>query len=126
MANRIELNYNGKTYTLEFSRRIILQMEEDGALADLQNDIKVVKKTNKNGENVNTTELARPLKNMVRFVRYAFRKNHSDVTDKEIDDIIDDIPDLVAFFNAVMEIFSSCANALNSNTNSGNVSWGKK
>ena len=128
MANRIELNYNGETYTLEFSRRVILLMEDEGVLREIDKDAVEVEKEDKNGNKHKVKEQQHPIANMLKIVRYAFKKNHSDMSEEEIDGILDVIPDLVDFCKAVVEMFNDCVNSIaNKKENpEGNLSWGKK
>lgn len=127
MANRIELNYNDKKYVLEFSRRVILQMEDEGVLREIEKDAVEVEKVDANGKKHSVKEQQHPIGTMLKIVCYAFVKNHSDITNEEINEIVDAIPDLIEFCKAVFEMFIACVNAIGQKTENpaGNVSWGK-
>lgn len=108
MANTITLKVQDKTYTLEFNRRVIMKMEEDGIVS--QDNTELEKK---------------PFSYMGKLARYSFLKNHPDLSQKEIDDIFDEIGDLVGFFTAVAEMLKECVEGLNKGENKGNATWGK-
>lgn len=101
MGKVIELTYNGKTYNLEFNRRILATMYKDKELQEETYD------------------------SMIKYVWYAFQKNHSDITYQQVVELTDEIGDLAGFVNALKEITESAINTLN-NGSEGNAKWGMK
>ena len=100
MGRIIELTYNGKTYKLEFNRRALANMGSD----------EVIKKQDYDS--------------MVKYVWYAFNKNHPEVSLEQVGEIVEEIGDLESFVDALKQITESAINSLK--TSKGNAIWGMK
>ena len=98
-------NREEKKYTLEFTRRTIIQMEEDGIIKSLGKGVK-----------------QEVLDNLVR---YACLKNHPNMTKEEAMEIIDSIglEDLKGFVEALSTLLEKSINALNEAGKEGNARW---
>lgn len=105
MGNTIKLTVADKQYTLEFSRRTIIKLEADGFVG-------------KKGEELKKQD---PVTFMYKFIGYAFLKNHPEMTEEEINDIIDNIGDLEGFMNAIAEILQASLSVIEGGK--GNVKW---
>ena len=71
MSTKIEVTYNDKEYTLEFSRQSVRQMEAQGFVASQVED--------------------KPMTMIPLLVRGAFYKNHRGLTAEKIDEIYDNL-----------------------------------
>ena len=107
MGNIIKLQLNGQTYILEFNRRAILKMEEDGLIGT-------------KGEQL---QKEHPLEFAYNFIRYAFYKNHRDLSDKEIDEIVDNIDNLAEFIKALTEILQNSISVIQGKAEGKNAKW---
>lgn len=105
--DKIVIELNDSKYTLEFNRYALIAME-------------------KKGFNVNAVQ-SQPLTTLTELSRGAFYMHHPQLKDKEIDAIIDQIPNKVDFTQALAEMYSQAMNALVSNDTEkkGNVTWGR-
>lgn len=94
-----------KTYTLEFTRRTIIRMEDEGILKELAKGAKQ--------ETIDT------------LVYYACLKNHKDITKEEVMDIVDSIAikELPDFVKALGELLEKSINALEQASERGNAHW---
>lgn len=103
----IEVPALNKTYTLEFSRRVILKMEKEKFL-----------------ERINTKDVDV----VYDFVRYALLKNHPDITEHEVETLVDSVPleskeghGLNDLLDAMSKILESSLSSLQEK--SGNAKW---
>ena len=103
MGRIIKLEVGEKTYTLEFNRRTLL------LAGDIQAKVK------------NAKTAAEQFSVLCDLVRVAFLKNHPNITQEEVDDIIEHIDDLDAFTKALTEILEASVDVLKSNK--GNAHW---
>ena len=108
MANIvITLPRNGeeKTYTLEFTRRTIIKMEEEGIISSLQ----------KGGKQETIDKL----------VYYACLKNHHEITKQEAEEMVDSIPlkQLGDFVKDIADLLEKSINALEEAGKEGNAHW---
>lgn len=109
-SKQITVGYEGKTYTLEFNRAVVMLMEKQGfRLAEF--DVKPV---------VNTTLL----------VRYAFFLHHRKLSEDEVFAIYDNIRDRDAFVSKLLDMCSDTYVSLlddpedDSGETEGNATWG--
>ena len=105
MGNIIKLEYNNKEYLLEFNRRTIVAMEVEGLI----------------GKNSEELQKKNPIEFLYKFIGYAFRKNHPELSQKEIDEIIDNIGDLQAFATEIGKILQASISTVEGNQ--GNAKW---
>ena len=91
-----------KKYVLEFNRRVIIKMEEEG----------IIKKMEKSAKQETIDSL----------VYYACVKNQPDITKKEVEEIVDNIPleKLGDFVQAIGELLNKSIDALEKQ---GNAHW---
>lgn len=116
MANSIKINVlsTGKSYVLQFNRRIIVEMEAEGLLKKLQS-------LSNQGEE-NTENIGEALKTIYRFIYFAFKKNQPTITQQETDEIIDEIGDITGLVEALVDILEKSINAVDKE-HSGNAIW---
>lgn len=106
--SKINLTYDKKEYTLEYSRQSVKTMENQGFILE---------------------ELTAKPANMIPLLfAGAFIKNHSGkngVKRKVIDEIFEEIDDKAALLEALMEMYAETLSSLTEGNNSGegNVSW---
>lgn len=98
-------NREEKTYKLEFNRRTIIKMEEDG----------ILEKLNK-GAKQETLDC---------LIYYACLKNHPQITKEEAMEIIDSVSmkDYPKFVEAIMGLIEASINAIENGDNEGNAHW---
>ena len=98
-------NKGKKRYTLEFTRRTILKMEEQGVLSNLKNGAK--------------QEVLDDI------VYYACLKNHPTITKEEAQEIVDSVSlqELGNFIQAVADLLDKSINALENSGKEGNAHW---
>lgn len=98
-------NREEKTYKLEFNRRTIVKMEEDGIIEKMKKGV---------GQEV-----------IDSVVYYACLKNHPQITKEEAMEIVDSISlkDLPNFADAIGELISKSLDALENGGNEGNAHW---
>lgn len=101
MAN-IEITIEEKKYILEFNRRTIIRMEEEGLLEQLQKGAK--------------------LEAIDKVVYYACLKNQPNISMEEVKSIVDSVSlnELGNFVQAVGELLNKSIDALE---NKGNAHW---
>ena len=94
-----------KKYTLEFTRRVIIKMEEEGLIGRLQKGAK--------------QDILDDL------VYYACLKNHSEITKEEAREIVDSVAfaELGNFIQAVAGLLEKSISALESAGKEGNAHW---
>lgn len=88
----IVIKTNDKQFKLAFNRNSIVRMEEDGF-------------------NVKDIE-TKPLSTIVKLIRGAFYMYQPDMTDDEIDAIVDEIDSSDEFVKALVEMYSNALSAL--------------
>lgn len=103
MGRIIDLEIGDKVYTLEFSRRTLL------SCSDLIEEAKTAKTLTEN------------YKVFIKLVHAALLKNHPDITEKEVEAIVDSIDDLEGFSGALNEIVENSVQTLKDNK--GNAHW---
>ena len=105
--DKIVIELNDSKYTLEFNRYALIAME-------------------KKGFNPSVVE-SKPLTTLTELSRGAFIMHHPELKDKEIDAIIDEIPNKVDFTQALAEMYTKAMNALvaNDTEKKGNATWGR-
>lgn len=105
--DKIVIELNDSKYTLEFNRYALIAME-------------------KKGFNVNAVQ-SQPLTTLTELSRGAFIMHHPQLKDREIDAIVDEIPNKVEFTQALAEMYSKAINALvaDDTENKGNATWGR-
>ena len=102
MAANIEVQYKKKTYTLEYNRAAVKQMEQQGFVLDQIGD--------------------KPMTMVPLLVYGAFQKWHKGVSRKEMDEVYDNIVDKIGdgdeggFINALLELYADTVNTLTGNT----------
>ena len=104
MGRTINLTVGEKTYTLEFTRRTLLQA------SDIQQKIK------------DTNSIAENYEVICKLAYTSFLKNHPEITQQDVDDIVDGIDDLEGFVKALTEILEGSVNTLNTEKK-GNSHW---
>lgn len=94
-----------KTYTLEFTRRTIIKMEDEGIIKELSKGAKQ--------ETIDT------------LVYYACLKNQPSITKEEVMGIVDSISmkDLPNFVQALATLLEKSVNALEQPSEQGNAHW---
>lgn len=97
MSTRIEVNYKDKTYTLEYSRNTVRQMEQQGFVLDKLSE--------------------QPMNMIPMLVHGAFAKHHKGIKRNQIDDIYDHIVDKFGdggdgFVHALLEMYAETLNTL--------------
>ena len=106
MSKQITFSYNGKDYTLEFTRRTIRQMEETG---------------------FNIQEISeKPMTMLPDFFAGAFRANHRNVSRDLIDEIYANMPNKDKLIEALVEMYNEPLSALMDEPEEGSakkVSW---
>lgn len=92
MSKQITFSYNGKDYKLEFTRRTIRQMED-------------------NGFNIqNMTD--KPMTMLPNFFAGAFLANHRNTKREVIDEIYDNMPNKDKLIEALVEMYNEPLSAL--------------
>lgn len=101
MAANIEVQYLKKTYTLEFNRAAVKQMEQQGFVLDQIGD--------------------KPMTMVPLLVYGAFAKHHKGISRKLMDEIYDHIIDKIGddgengFIQALLELYAETVNTLTGN-----------
>lgn len=101
----LKLNDSDKVYTLEYNRYSLIAMEQRGF-------------------DISKAE-ARPLSTLVDLSRGAFIMHHPEMKFGDIDVIVDQIGDKVAFVSALAEMYKNAVEALISDKKVGNATWGR-
>ena len=104
MGRIIKLEVDKETYTLEFNRRTLLLASE------IQEEFK------------DNSSIAEKFTVLSKLARIAFLKNHPNITQDEVDNIIDSIEDLDGFFKSITEIMESSVDVLKTQKK-GNARW---
>ena len=105
MAKKLEFNYQGKDYTLEYTRDSVKQMEREGFVA---NDI-----------------IAKPMLTLPKLFSGAFKAHHKyDVKQKQIDEMFDLFKNKDALIEKLAEMYHEPFEALMDDSDSGNaIAW---
>ena len=105
MAKTIEFTYNGKDYTLEFTRRTVKQMESEGFVVNEVPD--------------------KPMTLLPELFAGAFKAHHRNVKRDTIDDIFSAMPDKSKMISALAEMYREPLETLmnDENNTSENVEW---
>ncbi len=105
MAKQLSFEYNGKEYTLEFTRESVKQMEREGFVA---NDV-----------------ITKPMITLPKLFAGAFKANHKfDIKQKEIDQIFTQFKNKSALFEKLAEMYSEPMETLMDDTDEGNaITW---
>ena len=106
MAKQLNFEYNGKEYTLEYTRESVKQMEREGFVA---NDI-----------------VTKPMLTLPKLFSGAFKAHHRfDVKQKEIDEIFELFTNKPALIEKLAEMYAEPMEALMDNDSSeGNaIAW---
>ena len=105
MAKKLEFNYQGKDYTLEYTRESVKQMEREGFVA---NDI-----------------ISKPMLTLPRLFAGAFKAHHKyDVKQKQIDEMFDLFKNKDALIEKLAEMYHEPFEALMDDSDSGNaIAW---
>jgi hypothetical protein len=105
MAKKLEFEFNGKDYTLEYTRESIKQMEREGFSA---NDI-----------------VNKPMNTLPKLFAGAFKANHRYVKQNVIDEIFDKFTNKQALIEKLSEMFAEPMEALlDDPVDSGNaIAW---
>lgn len=103
MGRIITIEKGDKTYTLEFNRRTLL------LATDIQEKV--------NKANTNASRYTA----LCEFIRIAFLKNHPDIEQAEVDDLIESIDDFNGFIEALTKIMEASVEVLKQEK--GNVKW---
>lgn len=107
MAANIEVTYQKKTYTLEYSRAAVKQMEQQGFVLDKIGDM--------------------PMTMVPLLVYGAFHKFHKGISRKQMDEIYDHIADKIGddgengFVQALLELYVDTVNTLTGNADSNDM-----
>lgn len=106
MSKQINLEYEGKTYTLEFTRESIKQMEREGFLLE---------------------DVARkPMLTLPLFFAGAFKAHHKyDAKPKKIEEIFEKIDDKSALFSKLLDMYQyPMEEMIDNENNEGNaIAW---
>lgn len=105
MSNTITLTYNDEKYTLEFSRKMVENMERQGF--DIQN-----------------IESA-PLSAISTLIYSAFKKNHAQLRAEKIDEIWKEQGDKTGLIEALSELYAKPITELFDDDESKNATWTK-
>ncbi len=106
MAKKLEFNYQGKDYTLEYTRESVKQMEREGFVA---NDI-----------------IAKPMLTLPKLFAGAFKAHHKyDVKQKQIDEMFDLFKNKDALIEKLAEMYHEPFEALmDDSSDEGNaIAW---
>ena len=100
MSTTINVTYNKQTYTLEYSRNAVKQMEQQGFVLDQISD--------------------KPMTMMPLLVYGAFMKHHKGIKRALVDEIYEHINDKVGdgdngFIQALLEMYAETVNTLTDN-----------
>ncbi len=105
MAKKLEFNYQGKDYTLEYTRDSVKQMEREGFVA---NDI-----------------VSKPMLTLPKLFSGAFKAHHKyDVKQKQIDEMFDLFKNKDALIEKLAEMYHEPFEALMDDSDAGNaIAW---
>ena len=105
MAKKLEFSYQGKDYTLEYTRESVKQMEREGFVA---NDI-----------------VNKPMSTLPKLFSGAFKAHHKyDVKQKQIDEMFDLFKNKDALVEKLAEMYHEPFEALLDDSDGGNsIAW---
>lgn len=104
MAKQITFTYDGKDYTLEFTRRTVQMLEDEGF------DPREVE--------------SKPMSRLPQLFAGAFKAHHRFVSQDTIDEIYSTLPNKSALMSRLGEMYSEPLNALlEEPTEEGKVNW---
>lgn len=105
MAKKLEFNYQGKDYTLEYTRDSVKQMEREGFVA---NDI-----------------VSKPMLTLPKLFSGAFKAHHKyDVKQKQIDEMFDLFKNKDVLIEKLAEMYHEPFEALMDDSDAGNaIAW---
>ena len=100
MSTKINIEYNGNDYTLEFTRNAVKQMEQQGFVLEKISE--------------------QPMTMVPMLVYGAFAKNHKGIKRSLVDEIYEHISDKIGdgdngFIHALLEMYAETVNTLTDN-----------
>lgn len=103
MAKKIRFTYKDEDYTLEFTRRTVRQMEENGFVAkDLEN---------------------KPVSIVPTLFAGAFRAHHPFIKTQLVNEILDQFPDKYKLVETLAEMYAEPIEAMMADPKEGNLVW---
>lgn len=103
MNKKIEFNYNGKDYVLEYNRKSIEYIERQG---------------------FSISQLAeKPMLMLPMAFSGLFFKNHKHIRQNEIDEIYDNFKDKDMLINTIAEMLNEAYSSLQDDNQEGNIEW---
>lgn len=103
MNKKIEFNYNGKAYVLEYNRKAIEYIERQG---------------------FSISQLAeKPMLMLPMAFSGLFFKNHKNTRQSEIDEIYDDFKNKDMLINTIAEMLNEAYSSLQDDNQEGNIEW---
>lgn len=103
MNKKIEFNYNGKDYVLEYNRKSIEYIERQG---------------------FSISQLAeKPMLMLPMAFSGLFFKNHKNTRQSEIDEIYDNFKDKDKLINTIAEMLNEAYSSLQDDNQEGNIEW---
>lgn len=103
MNKKIEFNYNGKDYVLEYNRKSIEYIERQG---------------------FSISQLAeKPMLMLPMAFSGLFFKNHKNIRQNEIDEIYDNFKDKDMLINTIAEMLNEAYSSLQDDNQEGNIEW---
>lgn len=103
MNKKIEFNYNGKDYVLEYNRKSIEYIERQG---------------------FSISQLAeKPMLMLPMAFSGLFFKNHKNTRQSEIDEIYDDFKNKDMLINTIAEMLNEAYSSLQDDNQEGNIEW---
>lgn len=103
MNKKIEFNYNGKDYVLEYNRKSIEYIERQG---------------------FSISQLAeKPMLMLPMAFTGLFFKNHKNTRQSEIDEIYDNFKDKDMLINTIAEMLNEAYSSLQDDNKEGNIDW---
>lgn len=103
MNKKIEFNYNGKDYVLEYNRKSIEYIERQG---------------------FSISQLAeKPMLMLPMAFSGLFFKNHKNIRQNEIDEIYDNFKDKDMLINTIAEMLNEAYSSLQDDNKEGNIDW---
>lgn len=103
MGRIIEIEVGEKTYILEFNRRTLLRAVD--IQAKVKKELPAIEQFNL----------------LCEFIRIAFLKNHPDITQAEVDSVIDALDDFEGFIESLTKVLEESVNVLKEKK--GNARW---
>lgn len=103
MNKKIEFNYNGKDYVLEYNRKSIEYIERQG---------------------FSISQLAeKPMSMLPMAFSGLFFKNHKNTRQSEIDEIYDNFKNKDMLINTIAEMLNEAYSSLQDDNQEGNIEW---